>query len=96
MATCLADSLWPAAGVATVKLLRKLGHEVQFPEAQTCYGQPMFNSGFADLARQQARHTIGVFVVPHSGGISGYVCCLSGSGSRRFIHGTLRRGPVPI
>jgi L-lactate dehydrogenase complex protein LldE len=41
-----------------------LGHEVVFPAAQTCCGQPFYNSGFADLARQQAKHTIGVFAGP--------------------------------
>ena len=61
MVTCLADNLWPASGVATVKLLRHLGHAVDFPSAQTCCGQPMYNSGFAELARQQARHTLSVF-----------------------------------
>ncbi len=61
MITCLGDVLRPAAGQATVRLLRRLGHEIEFPPAQTCCGQPMFNSGFADLARQQAKHTIGVF-----------------------------------
>ena len=61
MITCLGDVLRPAAGIATVNLLRRLGHEVEFPEAQTCCGQPFFNSGFADLAREQAKHTIAVF-----------------------------------
>jgi len=61
MITCLGDVLRPEAGKATVRLLRRLGHEIDFPQAQTCCGQPMFNSGFADLAREQARHTIGVF-----------------------------------
>lgn len=61
MITCLGDVLRPEAGKATVKLLRRLGHEIDFPESQTCCGQPFFNSGFADLARQQARHTISVF-----------------------------------
>jgi L-lactate dehydrogenase complex protein LldE len=61
MITCLGDVLRPSAGQATVRLLRRLGHEVDFPEAQTCCGQPFFNSGFTELARQQARHTIGVF-----------------------------------
>ncbi len=61
MITCLGDVLRPAAGKATVRLLRRLGHEIEFPAAQTCCGQPMFNSGFADLARRQARHTIDVF-----------------------------------
>jgi L-lactate dehydrogenase complex protein LldE len=61
MITCLGDVLRPAAGQATVRLLRRLGHEVDFPQDQTCCGQPHFNSGFADLARAQARHTIEVF-----------------------------------
>lgn len=61
MITCLADVLRPEIGIATVNLLRRLGHEVEFPLAQTCCGQPMFNSGFSDLAREQAKHTIGVF-----------------------------------
>jgi L-lactate dehydrogenase complex protein LldE len=61
MITCLGDVLRPEVGRATVRLLRRLGHEVTFPAAQTCCGQPMFNSGFADLARQQAKHTIAVF-----------------------------------
>lgn len=61
MVTCLGDVLRPEAGKATVSLLRRLGHEIDFPEAQTCCGQPFFNSGFADLARQQAKHTIRAF-----------------------------------
>lgn len=61
MITCLGDVLRPAAGQATVRLLRRLGHELEFPTAQTCCGQPFYNSGFADLAREQARHTIRVF-----------------------------------
>jgi L-lactate dehydrogenase complex protein LldE len=61
MITCLGDCLRPAAGKAMVSLLRRLGHEVGFPEAQTCCGQPFYNSGFTDLAHQQAKHTLGVF-----------------------------------
>ena len=61
MITCLGDVVRPAAGMATVRLLRRLGHEVEFRSAQTCCGQPMYNSGYADLAREQAKHTIGVF-----------------------------------
>jgi L-lactate dehydrogenase complex protein LldE len=61
MITCLGDVLRPAAGKATVHVLRRLGHEIDFPTAQTCCGQPMYNSGFAELARRQAQHTIGVF-----------------------------------
>ena len=61
MITCLGDVLRPSAGEATVRLLERLGHEVQFREAQTCCGQPFHNSGYADMARQQAKYTIDVF-----------------------------------
>jgi L-lactate dehydrogenase complex protein LldE len=61
MVTCLGDVLRPEAAIATVELLRRLGHEVDFPKQQTCCGQPFYNSGFIDYARAQARHTISVF-----------------------------------
>src|SRR5262245_50497809 len=61
MITCLGDALFPEVGVATVKLLRRLGIEVDFPPAQTCCGQPHFNSGFHADARGLARHTIQAF-----------------------------------
>jgi L-lactate dehydrogenase complex protein LldE len=61
MITCLGDVLRPNAGKATVRLLRRLGHEVEFPGDQTCCGQPMYNSGYAELARRQAQHTIQAF-----------------------------------
>jgi L-lactate dehydrogenase complex protein LldE len=51
----------PDAATATVRLLRRLGVEVQFPERQTCCGQPFYNSGFLSGARDLARHTIEVF-----------------------------------
>jgi L-lactate dehydrogenase complex protein LldE len=61
MVTCLGDALFPDVGVATVTLLRRLGVRVDFPAAQTCCGQPHFNSGFHDAARTVARHTIAAF-----------------------------------
>jgi L-lactate dehydrogenase complex protein LldE len=61
MITCLGDSLRPGVGRATVNLLRRLGHEIDFPRDQTCCGQPFYNSGFTDLASAQAKHTIEVF-----------------------------------
>lgn len=61
MVTCLGDALFPDVGVATVRLLRRLGVEVDFPAAQTCCGQPHFNSGYHDAARELARHTIQTF-----------------------------------
>ena len=61
MVTCLGDALFPDVGTATVRLLRRLGVEVGFPAAQTCCGQPHFNSGYKDEARGLARHAIRAF-----------------------------------
>jgi len=61
MATCLGDVMRPDAVVATVRLLRRLGMTVHFPEKQTCCGQPFYNSGFLEGARDLARHTIEAF-----------------------------------
>src|SRR5262245_59043172 len=59
--TCLGAVFFPDVGVATVRLLRRLGVQVDFPTAQTCCGQPHFNSGHHDGARELARHTIRAF-----------------------------------
>jgi L-lactate dehydrogenase complex protein LldE len=61
MITCLGDALFPEVGVATVRLLRRLGIEVDFPESQTCCGQPFFNSGYHDYSRELAQSTIRTF-----------------------------------
>jgi L-lactate dehydrogenase complex protein LldE len=61
MITCLGDALFPEVGVATVRLLRRLGVTVDFPAAQTCCGQPHFNSGYHDHARDLARHAFNAF-----------------------------------
>jgi hypothetical protein len=50
MVTCLNDALFPDAGKAVVTLLRRLGVDVEFPEAQTCCAQPMVNTGYLDEA----------------------------------------------
>ncbi len=44
--TCLVDLLYPEVGEATVALLQDQGVDVDFPAAQTCCGQPAFNSGY--------------------------------------------------
>lgn len=59
--TCLADSYYPRTGIAVVKILEHLGHEVCFPKEQTCCGQPMFNTGYKDDTRKIARKMIDVF-----------------------------------
>jgi L-lactate dehydrogenase complex protein LldE len=59
--TCLVDQLAPATGRSAVRLLEAAGCEVEFPEAQTCCGQPAFNSGYHADARRLARHFLDVF-----------------------------------
>ena len=44
--TCLADTMFPQVGRATVRLLERLGHQVVFPEQQTCCGQMHVNTGY--------------------------------------------------
>ena len=44
--TCVNDMLYPDTGRAVVTLLERLGVEVDFPQAQTCCGQPQFNTGY--------------------------------------------------
>src|SRR5438876_4357815 len=61
MITCLGDVFFPDVGIATVQLLRRLGVEADFPAAQTCCGQPHFNSGYHGDARILAQHTIQAF-----------------------------------
>ena len=59
--TCLVDQVLPEVGVATVQLLRRAGYAVDFPEAQTCCGQPFFNSGFRGEAIDLAKRTVEIF-----------------------------------
>lgn len=58
---CLVDAMAPEAGVSMVRLFQALGIEAEYPEAQTCCGQPAFNSGYWTAAREAARHFIRVF-----------------------------------
>ena len=44
--TCLGDTLFPEASKAVVRVLERLGHEVEFPHEQTCCGQLHANSGY--------------------------------------------------
>ena len=48
--TCVNDLMYPETGKAVVKVLERLGHEVEFPESQTCCGQMHANSGYRDEA----------------------------------------------
>lgn len=59
--TCLADQLWPSVGTSAVEVLRRAGCEVTFDERQTCCGQPAFNTGYRDPARDLAKRFIEVY-----------------------------------
>jgi len=59
--TCLADGLFPQVGQATVRLLERLGHEVTFPQAQTCCGQMHTNTGYLREALPLVRRYVDVF-----------------------------------
>jgi L-lactate dehydrogenase complex protein LldE len=59
--TCLGDTLFPSTGRAVVRLLERLGVEVEFPEEQTCCGQMHLNSGYADEGLALARRLAEVF-----------------------------------
>jgi L-lactate dehydrogenase complex protein LldE len=59
--TCIGDTMFPEAGRATVEVLERLGHEVVFPEAQTCCGQMHANSGYQREARRLARRFVEIF-----------------------------------
>src|SRR6185312_17312518 len=58
--TCVVDQVFPQVGLAMAGVLERLGYVVDFPEAQTCCGQPAFNSGYRDEARTVAEHTLKV------------------------------------
>src|SRR3954453_10106598 len=59
--TCIVDQLFPKVGMAMAEVLERLGYRVDFPENQTCCGQPAFNSGYRDEARTVARHFLDTF-----------------------------------
>ena len=83
MATCLCDAFHDDAAIATVQVLEHLGCTVEFPEAQTCCGQPAFNAGDWTASRRVVRHMVRTFrselpvVVP------------SGSCAAMVFHGAL-------
>ena len=61
MITCLGDMFFPEVGVAMVRLLRRLGVTVEFPQGQTCCGMPLFNSGYHHDAAVVAARTVVLF-----------------------------------
>ena len=74
--TCLVDMFRPSVGFAAVKLLEDAGCTVEVPEAQTCCGQPAYNSGDRADAAALALNVIQAFrgydyVVAPSGSCGG-------------------------
>src|SRR5256885_3810836 len=87
--TCLADTLFPDAGKATVRLLERLGHEVTFPQAQTCCGQMHVNTGYLAEALPLVRRYVEVFedcevIVAPAGSCTGSVRHQHAMVARRF------------
>ena len=70
---CFIDSLYPNVAMSMVRIFEQLGHTVEFPENQTCCGQPPFNSGYWEEARAVASKQLEVF--------KNADCIVSGSGS---------------
>ena len=57
----MVDQIFPQVGIAMTQVLERLGYQVDFLEAQTCCGQPAFNSGYPEQASEVARHFLKVF-----------------------------------
>jgi L-lactate dehydrogenase complex protein LldE len=74
--TCLVDLFRPTVGFAAISLIERSGCTVEVPAAQTCCGQPAYNSGDRKDARAIAENTIRAFeefdyVVAPSGSCAG-------------------------
>jgi L-lactate dehydrogenase complex protein LldE len=77
-ASCLVDGLFPEAGKATIRLLRRLGHTVDLPMQQTCCGQMHVNTGYPKQAAPLVRNFADTFagfdaVVTPSGSCAGSI-----------------------
>jgi L-lactate dehydrogenase complex protein LldE len=59
--TCFNDTLFPETGRAVVRLLERLGHEIDFPEEQTCCGQMHYNTGYQREALPLIRRFVQIF-----------------------------------
>lgn len=59
--TCLTDQFYPQVGIAVTKVLEHFGCRVEFPQAQTCCGQPFFNNGFHPESAKLAKRFIEIF-----------------------------------
>ncbi|MCT4351825.1 (Fe-S)-binding protein [Streptomyces sp. Je 1-79] len=85
--TCFNDTMFPATGKAVAALLERLGHTVDFPQAQACCGQMHFNTGYRPQTLPMVRRFAETFagydaVVTPSGSCAGMI---------RHHHGTVAR-----
>ena len=85
---CYVDALYPEVGVSTYRLLKSLGIDVDYPERQTCCGQPMGNAGFERMAVPLVKKFDELFapydyVVAPSASCAAYV---------RFFHPNIMKG----
>lgn len=74
--TCVSDAVFPKVGEAMARLLARYGVQLEFPEVQTCCGQPAYNSGYWNEARQAALTILQAFddsdfVIAPSGSCTG-------------------------
>jgi L-lactate dehydrogenase complex protein LldE len=75
--TCLTDQFFPRVAVAVTKILEHFGCEVDFPQRQTCCGQPMYNNGFPAEARELAKRWVEIFrEYPYVVSPSGSCCAM--------------------
>ena len=99
--TCLADTLFPDVGRATVRLLERLGHQVEFPQAQTCCGQMHVNTGYLRDALPLVRHYAEEFggyeaIVVPSGSCTGSVRHQHAMVARRYGDDDLARRAADV
>ncbi|WP_207541221.1 (Fe-S)-binding protein [Sabulicella rubraurantiaca] len=78
--TCLVDLYRPSVGFAAIRLLEEAGCEVMVPEAQTCCGQPAYNTGDRRTAQELARGMMDAFAS------CDYVVAPSGSCAAMIAH----------
>ena len=70
---CLVDSLYPQVGEAMVTVFERLGVSLDYPDGQTCCGQPAFNSGYQVEAKAAALRFVELFAHAEA------IVCPSGS-----------------
>jgi L-lactate dehydrogenase complex protein LldE len=79
--TCLVNEIDPDVGMAVVRVLERAGVAVHVPPDQTCCGQPAYNAGFHDEARQVASYTLRILAQTR-----GPIVIPSGSCADMLVH----------